>query len=279
MLDDLSRYTSVGTFSLFRFLDENAFLYGFVIPTLCLLVMIVLYLARSAVVIRYTVSMQVDKKVRDKMRRKRNLQLCLFVKGYSYHQHSINSKCTRKYWQCEHRAISTARCITNLDVDSVVIYSCNSSEPMNPTDHAVVTAMEARENGELKVYLRACAYELKIHSNPAQKHDQMICFKPGHKVTLLVSSVAAFGALFKLTGINAFWIAFNVGHGLQGIAVALCVTCNCQVLKIYTRSLRRKRHAQYGTHYGGYCAAGVPSELSKSTSLQMLTWDPTPDAV
>nr|CAD7431485.1 unnamed protein product [Timema monikensis] len=111
-----------------RFLDENAFLYGFVIPTLCLLVMIVLYLARSAVVIRYTVSMQVDKKVRDKMRRKRNLQLCLFV-----------------------------------------------------------------------------------------------------KVTLLVSSVAAFGALFKLTGINAFWIAFNVGHGLQGIAVALCVTCNCQV--------------------------------------------------
>nr|CAD7405251.1 unnamed protein product [Timema cristinae] len=201
-------YTSVGTFSLFRFLDENAFLYGFVIPTLCLLVMIVLYLARSAVVIRYTVSMQVDKKVRDKMRRKRNLQLCLFVKpprvikttknkpvllyeGYSYHQQSINSKCTRKYWRYENCAISTARCITNLDVDNVVIYSCNIAEHMNPTDHAAATDKEV--------------------------------------VTLLVSSVAAFGALFKLTGINAFWIAFNVGHGLQGIAVALCVTCNCQV--------------------------------------------------
>ncbi|XP_068084391.1 probable G-protein coupled receptor Mth-like 3 [Anabrus simplex] len=156
------------------FLDHDAYMYAFILPVLCLLLFDVVYLAKSAVVIRYTVSMQVDKRVRDKMRRKRRLQLCLFV-----------------------------------------------------------------------------------------------------KVTLLIGGVAALGALAKLTSLNAFWVAFNIGHGLQGIAVALCVTCNCQVLKIYTRSLRRRRCAQYGS------AGGVKqcSDLSKSTSLQLLTWEPAPDAV
>jgi len=78
-------------------------------------------------------------------------------------------------------------------------------------------------------------------------------------------------------GINAFWVAFNVGHGLQGIAVALCVACNCQVLRIYTRTLRRTR--SYSRKTTKYCPVGTSSELSKSTSLQLLTWEPTPDAV
>ncbi|GLG94179.1 Uncharacterized protein GBIM_01433 [Gryllus bimaculatus] len=155
-------------------------MYGFALPVLCLLLADAFYLAKSAVVIRYTVSMQVDKRVRDKMRRKRRLQLCLFV-----------------------------------------------------------------------------------------------------KVAALIGSVAALGALAKLTGSNAFWVAFNVGHGLQGIAVALCVTCNCQVLKIYTRTLRR-RHRRCPAHYGAGLA-GKPckpsTDLSKSTSLQLLTWEPAPDAV
>jgi len=73
-----------------------------------------------------------------------------------------------------------------------------------------------------------------------------------------------------------------VGHGLQGIAVALCVTCNCQVLKIYTRTLRRKRRystAGRSRKATKYCPVGSSTELSKSTSLQLLTWEPTPDAV
>jgi hypothetical protein len=76
--------------------------------------------------------------------------------------------------------------------------------------------------------------------------------------------------------VNAFWVAFNVGHGLQGIAVALCVACNCQVLKIYTRTLSRRRRCSKST---AYCPVGPSSELSKSASLQLLTWEPTPDAV
>lgn len=70
-------------------------------------------------------------------------------------------------------------------------------------------------------------------------------------------------------------MAFNVGHGVQGIAVALCVACNCQVLKIYTRTLRRKR--RYSS--SNYRSVGPSSELSRSASLQLLTWEPTPDAV
>lgn len=80
------------------------------------------------------------------------------------------------------------------------------------------------------------------------------------------------------TGLNAFWVAFNVGHGLQGIAVALCVACNCQVLKIYTRTLRRRRRSC--SKKAAISTNDVTSsELSKSTSLQLLTWEPAPDAM
>jgi hypothetical protein len=63
-----------------RFLDHDAFVFGFVVPVLVLLVVVVVYLARSAVVARFTVSMQVDRRAREKMARKRYLQLFLFLK-------------------------------------------------------------------------------------------------------------------------------------------------------------------------------------------------------
>ncbi|XP_023704646.1 latrophilin-like protein LAT-2 [Cryptotermes secundus] len=159
------------------FLDHDAFVFGFLLPVAALLVAVIVFLARGAVVARFTVSMQVTRRARDKMRRKRHLQIFLFL-----------------------------------------------------------------------------------------------------KVTVLIATVAGLGALAKLTGMNAFWAAFNVGHGLQGIAVALCVACNCQVLKIYTRTLRRRRGSSRKAPTT-YCAVGTSSELSKSTSLQLLTWEPTPDAV
>ena len=151
-------------------------MYGFVVPVLVLLLADVVFLVRSAAVARFIISMQVDKRAREKMRRKRRLQLCLFL-----------------------------------------------------------------------------------------------------KVTFLITTVTALGTLAKLTGANAFWVAFNVGHGLQGIAVALCVTCNCQVLKIYTRSLRKKsrKHKKLTKYH----PVTTSSEVSKSTSLQMLTWEPSPDTV
>lgn len=63
-----------------RFLDHDAFLFGFVFPVLVLLVTVIVFLVRGAVTARFTVSMQVDRRARDKMRRKRRLQLFLFLK-------------------------------------------------------------------------------------------------------------------------------------------------------------------------------------------------------
>jgi hypothetical protein len=45
-----------------------------------LLVIVIVLLVRSAVVARFTVSMQVTRRAREKMRRKRHLQLFLFLK-------------------------------------------------------------------------------------------------------------------------------------------------------------------------------------------------------
>ena len=91
------------------------------------------------------------------------------------------------------------------------------------------------------------------------------------KLTFIISSVFFLSLAYKLTKKDIFWISFNILQGLQGIIISLCVTCNCQVLKIYTKSInKRKKRSQYG---------GMKKELSKSTSLQMLTWDPTPDSV
>jgi len=73
------------------------------------------------------------------------------------------------------------------------------------------------------------------------------------------------------------WITFACGSAVQGIFVALSVTCNCQVLKLYTRTVRTAHHSAgiaMGTPYG---SGGT--EMAKSASLQLLTWDPVPDPV
>ncbi|XP_065164115.1 adhesion G protein-coupled receptor E2-like isoform X2 [Atheta coriaria] len=76
------------------FLDKNGFIYGLLVPVALIVLITLSYLLRAAVVSRYVISMQVDKRVRDKMRRKRTLQIVLFTKGYahrrrvSYHKNS-----------------------------------------------------------------------------------------------------------------------------------------------------------------------------------------------
>lgn len=40
--------------------------------------------------------------------------------NYLYHFHSINKKCTRKYWRCELRDGCTARCVTNADTETQI---------------------------------------------------------------------------------------------------------------------------------------------------------------
>ncbi|XP_030747838.1 adhesion G protein-coupled receptor E3-like [Sitophilus oryzae] len=156
------------------FLSDHALIYGLVIPSCLLICATLYYLLRSAIFSRYVVSMQPDKRIRDKMQRKGTLQLILFT-----------------------------------------------------------------------------------------------------KITLVLFISLVLATLSKLFKSEGIWISFHVVQGLQGILIAMLVTCNCQVLKLYMRSLKSKATL----HVPSYVGQGKSSGLSKSTSLQLLTWDPPPDLV
>ncbi|KAG5885281.1 hypothetical protein JTB14_005818 [Gonioctena quinquepunctata] len=96
------------------------------------------------------------------------------------------------------------------------------------------------------------------------------------KLTIALSIVLALGAFCKLSNRSEpFWIGYHLAQGMQGFLIAMLVTCNCQVLKLYTRSIKSRA----SRHVPCYVGTGQPSSLSKSTSLQLLTWDPVPDSV
>lgn len=84
------------------------------------------------------------------------------------------------------------------------------------------------------------------------------------RVTALLALVVAAGAAARFGGSTTPWVVFNVAHGLQGVAVASCVTCNCRVLRLYSRSLRR---------------SGRRRSLTRSVSAQTLVSGPPPALV
>lgn len=96
------------------------------------------------------------------------------------------------------------------------------------------------------------------------------------QITLIMSVVVVFGTISKLTKSETAWITFHVVQGLQGILVAVLVTCNCQVLKLYTRTIKSRATKQLNSYM---CKNVATASLSKSTSLQLLTWEPTPHSV
>ncbi|KAG5864598.1 hypothetical protein JTB14_006745 [Gonioctena quinquepunctata] len=62
------------------FLDRNAFIYGLLAPSCIFILATFYYLVCSALLARYIISMQADIRTREKMRRKRTLQILLFSK-------------------------------------------------------------------------------------------------------------------------------------------------------------------------------------------------------
>ncbi|CAG9853611.1 unnamed protein product [Phyllotreta striolata] len=157
------------------FLDTNAFIYGLLAPSCLIIGATFYYLVRSAILARYIISMQADIRTREKMSRKRTLQILLFSK--------------------------------------ITIVLC------------------------------------------------------------IVLTLAAFSKLSNKS--EPFWICYHMTQGSQGFLISMLVTCNCQILKLYTRSIksRASKHVPY------YVGRGDSNPLSKSTSLQLLTWDTLPDAV
>ncbi|XP_044750952.1 adhesion G-protein coupled receptor G2-like isoform X2 [Coccinella septempunctata] len=93
------------------------------------------------------------------------------------------------------------------------------------------------------------------------------------KITIIIYGIVVLGALYRQEDNEYTKISFHVTQGLQGIIVAMLVTCNCQVLKLYSKSIKvnkRKLPKMYGVD---------KKELNKSTSMQLLTWQSPPDIV
>ncbi|XP_071451489.1 uncharacterized protein [Hetaerina americana] len=202
---------------------------GFLVPAIALLVADAVLLVKSAILVRYTCALLVDRKASEKMKARRRLQVCLFAR-----------------------------------VSALI---------------GVVTALGAA------AWLSSYGQH---HTHPSSSltssssHDASTTATPA-KVDPPVSEATSPGS-------SAMWLAFDVANALQGIVVALCVTCDCGVLRLYTRSLRkgsgRRRGSKSATIWGRGArrkgadgAQHYPRRVSKSTSLQLLTWDPTPDTV
>lgn len=100
------------------------------------------------------------------------------------------------------------------------------------------------------------------------------------KIAALLLAVNAFGFVARNGGSPdadpVAWIAYNVGHSLQGIMVALAVTCNCQVLKIYTRSFSRRRRRRPRNGSAAALFDKRDGDIGDATYLHNLAWDPVP---
>ncbi|KAJ8981230.1 hypothetical protein NQ317_004174 [Molorchus minor] len=72
-----------------------------------------------------------------------------------------------------------------------------------------------------------------------------------------------------------FWIAYHVGQGLQGY-----LRGDAGHLQLPGAQAVHQEHKSRATrHVPCYVGRGSAAGLSKSTSLQLLTWDPVPDTV
>lgn len=90
------------------------------------------------------------------------------------------------------------------------------------------------------------------------------------KLLLVLTLTWVAGLAAQLARLKAVWFAFCILASVQGFFVALAYSCNSRVFRLYSRSLRSGNNNRKG--YGA-------SDLSGSTDLALLTWEPTPDAV
>ncbi|KFB43648.1 AGAP001100-PA-like protein [Anopheles sinensis] len=66
------------------------------------------------------------------------------------------------------------------------------------------------------------------------------------KILVVLSSVACLGAIASLWNIVELWSIYSIAQGIQGLVIALLVSCNCKVLKLY--SVHRSNKSRRGTY-------------------------------
>ncbi|XP_014257045.1 uncharacterized protein LOC106670892 isoform X2 [Cimex lectularius] len=112
-------------------------------------------------------------------------------------------------------------------------------------------------------------YTLSLETRPKQKTKLAKAKKLQvglcSKLTATILTMELAGLGYVTTGLSGFWLVYNVLHAVQGLIMALCATCNSQVLSVYTRRHRRRRSSQ--------------RLLSQSSSIDDLEWRPLPSTV
>lgn len=152
--------------------------YGLIIPTAILLIFDVWTLLKTLIIVRYTVSMQVDLKVRKKMKKNRSIQMFLYAK--------------------------------------------------------IVTIFY---------------------------------------ISMLLAS------LTFIWGQTVLWYPFVILNSMQGVVVSLIFTCNAKVFKIYSKSIRKRMRKQPNITNYGVITKDRGNDLSRSSSLALLTLESNPDVV
>uniref|UniRef100_A0A8D9A6V7 Latrophilin-like protein LAT-2 n=2 Tax=Cacopsylla melanoneura TaxID=428564 RepID=A0A8D9A6V7_9HEMI len=94
------------------------------------------------------------------------------------------------------------------------------------------------------------------------------------KMITVVTVILFLSIFVKITKSQTVWIVFNIAHSLQGILIVIIVTCNSQVMNIYSHSMKLHKNTFYNSMF-----IKRSRHLSRSASLQMLTWEPLPDAI
>uniref|UniRef100_A0A182PR38 G-protein coupled receptors family 2 profile 2 domain-containing protein n=1 Tax=Anopheles epiroticus TaxID=199890 RepID=A0A182PR38_9DIPT len=66
------------------------------------------------------------------------------------------------------------------------------------------------------------------------------------KILVVLSTVVGLGAIASIGNVLELWSIYSIAQGIQGLVIALLVSCNCKVLKLYSApKIHRTRRGTY----------------------------------
>ncbi|XP_055610401.1 adhesion G protein-coupled receptor L1-like [Uranotaenia lowii] len=66
------------------------------------------------------------------------------------------------------------------------------------------------------------------------------------KILVVLSTVVVLGAIASMWNVIELWSVYSIAQGIQGLVIAMLVSCNCKVLKLY--SAPRGQKSRRGTY-------------------------------